>query len=110
MVKEKQQLLLILMLKMVLIVRMQQKQQHHQKEIVVIEVHVMDVEEVEIEHVVSMVLRRRKVEKIDLQLQQQQQQLLLINKITMHIKIIMHIIVCSDRFIHTRNKLYVFVL
>jgi hypothetical protein len=94
------------MLKMVLIVRMQQ---HHQKEIVVIEVHVMDVEEVEIEHIVSMVLRRRKVEKIDLKLQQQQQ-LLLINKITMDIKIIMHIIVCSDRFIHTRNKLYVFVL
>ena len=87
------------MLKTVLIVRPQQKQQqHHQKEIVVIEVHVMDEEEVEIEHGVLMVLHQRKVEKIELQLrQQQQQQELLINKLTMHIKIITHTIVYSDR-------------
>jgi hypothetical protein len=88
------------MLKMVLIVQHQQKQQqHHRKEIVVIEVHVVGVEVVEIAHVVLMVLHRKKVEKIKLPLQQQQQQQLLINKLMMHIKIIIHIIVCEYLFI-----------
>jgi hypothetical protein len=58
------------MLKMVLIVQYhQQKRQHHRKEIVVIEVHVVDVEVGEIAHVVLMVRHRKKVEKIALQLQ-----------------------------------------
>jgi hypothetical protein len=94
------------MLKTVLIVQHQQKQQqHHQKEIVVIEVHVMDVEEVEIEQGVSTVLHRKKVEKIELQLQQ-----LLINKLMMLIKIITHIIVCTYSSFFLNNKSYFFFL
>ncbi len=91
------------MLKTVLIVQHQQKQQqHHQKEIVVIEVHVMDVEEVEIVHGVLMVLHRKKVEKIELQQQQ-----LLINKLMMHIQITTHIIVCTYlSFLLTINHIF----
>jgi hypothetical protein len=90
------------MLKTVLIVQHQQNQpQHHQKEIVVIEVHVMDVEVVKIGHVALMVLHQRKVEKTELLLQQQpqqqQQHQLLMSKLMIHIKIITHIIVCRYR-------------
>lgn len=97
-VKQQQQQLPIQMLKLVLTVRLQPKQQHHRKGIVVIEVDVLVEEEIEIEHVVSMVLHQRRIEKIEELplLQQQQQRKQLIQKVTMVIKIIMHIIVSDD--------------
>ena len=96
-VKQQQQQLPIQMLKLVLTVRLQPKQQHHRKGIVVIEVDVLAEEEIEIEHVVSMVLHQRRIEKIEeLPLLQQQQRKQLIQKVTMVIKIIMHIIVSDD--------------
>ena len=50
---------------------MEQQKRQHQKEIVEIEVHVADVEVIAIAHAVLMVLLpRKKVEKIELQLQQ----------------------------------------
>lgn len=96
-VKQQQQQLPIQMLKLVLTVRLQPKQQHHRKGIVVIEVDVLAEEEIEIEHVVSMVRHQRRIEKIEeLPLLQQQQRKQLIQKVTMVIKIIMHIIVSDD--------------
>ena len=96
-VKQQQQQLPIQMLKLVLTVRLQPKQQHHRKGIVVIEVDVLVEEEIEIEHVVSMVRHQRRIEKIEeLPLLQQQQRKQLIQKVTMVIKIIMHIIVSDD--------------
>ena len=86
---------LTLMLKTVLIVQQQQQKQQHQKEVMEIEVHVQDVEVVEIVHVVLMGLHQKKLEKIALQLLlHQQRPPLPINKRTMHIKIITHITVC----------------
>ena len=85
------------MLKMVLIDRTQRTRQVHRKQRVQIEVRGVDLEEVAIEHVVSMVLHRRKIEKIELPLQQQ---LLLINKITINTKSITPTTVCSDRLLH----------
>lgn len=90
------QQLLILMLKPVLIVRLQRKQQLHRKEIVVIEMHVLVVEKIEIEHVVLMVLHRKRIEKIELLLHQQQRKRR-IPKVTKAIKITMDIIVSIHR-------------
>ena len=88
------------MLKTVLIVQ-QKQQQLHRKELVVAEVHVVDVEEVVTVLVVLMLLHRKKVEKIErLPLQQP----LLINKLTTHTKIIMHIIVSEQFSFNTNNK------
>lgn len=74
------------MLKPMLIAPRQPKQQQHQKKIVVIAVGVV---EVEIEDVVSMVLHRKKIAKIELPQQRRP-----INKLTITIPITMHIIVC----------------
>lgn len=82
---------------MVLIIQHQQKQQHHLKEVAEIVVHEMDVVEVKVVHVVLMALHRRKVERIELQQQRQHQ--LLINKLTIHIKNTMLIIVYIYKFL-----------
>ena len=67
----------------------------------VVEVHVVDVEEVVIVPEVLMLLHRKKVEKIE---RLPLQQLLLINKLMIHTKTIMHIIVSKHFSFNTKTK------